>query len=253
MTRLRRVSPSQTTKDSIIVPHNTKGQPVDPNTWEPLVKGQIDVGHNYQFEERVMRKAAERVNMSQADYSKMMNDPKLYRLETRRNNRSHKFECPNYSEQVHAAFKTIRQFYNKQRSAQREAVVEARLKAKYGNKPHYKSTVQHTDGKHAIIGYSTRHPAHRSAQGSRSLSDIAASHKSAAAPTAKARAVLFFSVPLPHPIRRVAAVTPSAAASPAATAAVLDIAASLAVTDANHIFKELLWKIYVYSPAALPC
>ena len=75
MTRLRRVSPSQTTKDSIIVPHNTKGQPVDPNTWEPLVKGQIDVGHNYQFEERVMRKAAERVNMSQADYSKMMNDP----------------------------------------------------------------------------------------------------------------------------------------------------------------------------------
>ena len=69
MTRLRRVSPSQTTKDSIIVPHNTKGQPVDPNTWEPLVKGQIDVGHNYQFEERVMRKAAERVNMSQADYS----------------------------------------------------------------------------------------------------------------------------------------------------------------------------------------
>ena len=82
MTRLRRVSPSQTTKDSIIVPHNTKGQPVDPNTWEPLVKGQIDVGHNYQFEERVMRKAAERVNMSQADYSKMMNDPKLYRLET---------------------------------------------------------------------------------------------------------------------------------------------------------------------------
>ena len=80
MTRLRRVSPSQTTKDSIIVPHNTKGQPVDPNTWEPLVKGQIDVGHNYQFEERVMRKAAERVNMSQADYSKMMNDPKLYRV-----------------------------------------------------------------------------------------------------------------------------------------------------------------------------
>ena len=157
MTRLRRVSPSQTTKDSIIVPHNTKGQPVDPNTWEPLVKGQIDVGHNYQFEERVMRKAAERVNMSQADYSKMMNDPKLYRLETRRNNRSHKFECPNYSEQVHAAFKTIRQFYNKQRSAQREAVVEARLKAKYGNKPHYKSTVQHTDGKHAIIGLSLIH------------------------------------------------------------------------------------------------
>lgn len=185
MTRLRRVSPSQTTKDSIIVPHNTKGQPVDPNTWEPLVKGQIDVGHNYQFEEQVMRKAAERVNMSQADYSKMMNDPKLYRLETRRNNRSHKFECPNYSEQVHAAFKTIRQFYNKQRSAQREAVVEARLKAKYGNKPHYKSTVQHTDGKHAIIGYSTGHPAHRSAQGSRSLSDIAASHKSAAAAHSK--------------------------------------------------------------------
>ena len=201
MTRLRRVSPIQTTKDSIIVPHNTKGQPVDPNTWEPLVKGQIDVGHNYQFEERVMRKAAERVNMSQADYSKMMNDPKLYRLETRRNNRSHKFECPNYSEQVHAAFKTIRQFYNKQRSAQREAVVEARLKAKYGNKPHYKSTVQHTDGKHAIIGYSTGHPAHRSAQGSRSLSDIAASHKSAAAAHSKSSA------------------------------------ASLAVTDANHIFQ----------------
>lgn len=253
MTRLRRVSPSQTTKDSIIVPHNTKGQPVDPNTWEPLVKGQIDIGHNYQFEERVMRKAAERVNMSQADYSKMMNDPKLYRLETRHNNRSHKFECPNYSEQVHAAFKTIRQFYNKQRSARREAVVEARLKAKYGNKPHYKSTVQHTDGKHAIIGYSTGHPVHRSAQGSRSLSDIAASHKSAAAPTAKARAVLFLSVPLPHPIRRAAAVTPSAAASPAATAAVLAMAASPAVTDADHIFKELLWKIYVYSPAALPC
>lgn len=63
--------------------------------------------------------------------------------------------------------------------------MEARLKAKYGNKPHYKSTVQHTDGKHAIIGYSTGHPAHRSAQGSRSLSDIAASHKSAAAAHSK--------------------------------------------------------------------
>lgn len=68
MTRLRRVSPSQTTKDGIIVQYNTKGQPVDSNTWEPLVKGQIDVGHDYQLEERVIRKAAEWVNMSQADY-----------------------------------------------------------------------------------------------------------------------------------------------------------------------------------------
>ena len=95
MTRLRRVSLSRATKEGIIVSYNTKGQPVDPNTWEPLVKGQTDNGHKYEFEERVMRKAAERVNMSQADYNKMMNDPRLYRLETRHNNRSHKFECPN--------------------------------------------------------------------------------------------------------------------------------------------------------------
>ena len=180
MTRLRRVSLSRATKEGIIVSYNTKGQPVDPNTWEPLVKGQTDNGHKYEFEERVMRKAAERVNMSQADYNKMMNDPRLYRLETRHNNRSHKFECPKYSEQVHAAFKTIRRFYNKQRSAARDAAIETQLRTKYV-RPHFKSTVKQTDGRQSIIGYSTAYPAHRSNNGTRSLSEIAASHKSIAA------------------------------------------------------------------------
>ena len=161
MTRLRRVSLSRATKEGIIVSYNTKGQPVDPNTWEPLVKGQTDNGHKYEFEERVMRKAAERVNMSQADYNKMMNDP-------------------SYSEQVHAAFKTIRRFYNKQRSAARDAAIETQLRTKYV-RPHFKSTVKQTDGRQSIIGYSTAYPAHRSNNGTRSLSEIAASHKSIAA------------------------------------------------------------------------
>ena len=88
---------------------------VDANTKEVLKAGQIDKGHKAGYEERVMRKCAEKVHMSQKDYNKMMQDPRLYQFETSKNNRSHKFESKNYSLQLHNCFEVIRNYQGKHR------------------------------------------------------------------------------------------------------------------------------------------
>ena len=114
MSYLHRVSPNKTTSSQIQATYKD-GKIVDANTKEPLKAGQIDKGHKAGYEERVMRKCAERVHMSQKDYNRMMQDPRLYQFETSKNNRSHKFESQNYSLQLHNCFEVIRNYKGKNR------------------------------------------------------------------------------------------------------------------------------------------
>ncbi len=115
MSYLHRVSPNKTTSSQIKATYKD-GKMVDANTKEVLKPGQIDKGHKAGYEERVMRKCAEKVHMSQKDYNKMMQDPRLYQFETSKNNRSHKFESKNYSLQLHNCFEVIRNYQSKHRS-----------------------------------------------------------------------------------------------------------------------------------------
>lgn len=114
MSYLHRVSPNKTTSSQIQATY-INGKMVDANTKEPLIVGQIDKGHKSGYEERVMRKCAEKVHMSQKDYNKMMQDPRLYQFESSKNNRSHKFESNNYSLQLHNCFEVIRNYKGKNR------------------------------------------------------------------------------------------------------------------------------------------
>ncbi len=115
MSYLHRVSPNKTTSSQIKATYKD-GKMVDANTKEVLKPGQIDKGHKAGYEERVMRKCAEKVHMSQKDYNKMMQDPRLYQFETSKNNRSHKFESKNYSLQLHNCFEVIRNYQSKHRN-----------------------------------------------------------------------------------------------------------------------------------------
>ena len=115
MSYLHRVSPNKTTSSHIKATY-VNGKMVDANTKEPLVAGKIDKGHKAGYEERVMRKCAEKLHMSQKDYNKMMQDPRLYQFETSKNNRSHKFESKDYSLQLHNCFEVIRNYQGKNRT-----------------------------------------------------------------------------------------------------------------------------------------
>lgn len=115
MSYLHRVSPNKTTSSQIKATYKD-GKMVDANTKEVLKPGQIDKGHKAGYEERVMRKCAEKVHMSQKDYNKMMQDPRLYQFETSKNNRSHKFESKNFSLQLYNCFEVIRNYQSKHRS-----------------------------------------------------------------------------------------------------------------------------------------
>lgn len=92
MSYLHRVTPNKATSQNIEAIYNEKGQMLDANTKEVLVQGQIDKGHKHGYEEQAMRVCAERCHMTQKEYNKMMQNPKLYQFESSHNNRSHKFE-----------------------------------------------------------------------------------------------------------------------------------------------------------------
>lgn len=131
---LHRVQPNKATTAQIEGSYNSKGQMVDPNTGKVLEAGKIDRGHKYGYEERVMQKCAEKCHMTQGEYARMMQNPKLYQKEDRSSNRSRKFECKDYSTQLKNCFKVIREFQGKEKtqgkeSPQNAAKVQARTSA----------------------------------------------------------------------------------------------------------------------------
>ena len=116
MGHLRRVVPNKETTQKIKVETDSKGRMLDANTKEVLEPGKMDRGHKYGFEERVMQRCAEKCHMSQKDYNKMMQNFRIFQWETSRNNRSGKFECKDFSVQVHNCMEVIRSYYGKQRT-----------------------------------------------------------------------------------------------------------------------------------------
>ena len=116
MSYLHRVTPNKATSQNIEAIYNEKGQMLDANTKEVLVQGQIDKGHKHGYEEQAMRACAERCHMTQKEYNKMMQNPKLYQFEFSHNNRSHKFESKDRMEQLHKCFEVIRDYKGKNRN-----------------------------------------------------------------------------------------------------------------------------------------
>ena len=116
MSYLHRVTPNKTTSQNIEAIYNEKGQMLDANTKEVLVQGQIDKGHKHGYEEQAMRLCAERCHMTQKEYNKMMQNPKLYQFESSHNNRSHKFESEDRMEQLHTCFEVIRDYKGRNRN-----------------------------------------------------------------------------------------------------------------------------------------
>ena len=110
MSYLHRVTPNKATSQNIEAIYNEKGQMLDANTKEVLVQGQIDKGHKQGYEEQAMRMCAERCHMTQKEYNKMMQNPKLYQFESSHNNRSHKYESKDRMEQLHKCFEVIRDY-----------------------------------------------------------------------------------------------------------------------------------------------
>lgn len=118
---LHRVQPNKAITAQIEGCYNSKGQIVDPNTGKVLEAGKIDRGHKYGYEERAMQKCAEKCHMTQGEYAKMMQNPKLYQLEDQSSNRSGKFECKDYSTQLKNCFKVIREFQDKEKTHGKES------------------------------------------------------------------------------------------------------------------------------------
>ena len=116
MSYLHRVTPNKATSQNIEAIYNEKGKMLDANTKEVLVQGQIDKGHKHGYEEQAMRVCAERCHMTQKEYNKMMQNPKLYQFEYSHNNRSHKFESKDRMEQLHKCFEVIRDYKGQNRN-----------------------------------------------------------------------------------------------------------------------------------------
>lgn len=112
---MNRTALSATEKSQVAVSYNSKGQAVDPHTRQPLSKGKIDIGHRYGYEEKALQRCAERCHMTQKQYNQMIkeNAQKLFHLEDRTQNRSHKHECKNVREQNRKCMQLIREFKNK--------------------------------------------------------------------------------------------------------------------------------------------
>lgn len=149
MPDLYRVTPNKATAQNIEAIYNEKGQMLDVNTKEVLIQGQIDKGHKPGYEERAMRLCAERCHMTQKEYRKMMQDPRLYQFESSHNNRSHKFESKDYVEQLHKCFEVIRNYKGRNRNKVHEKYGKSDFtfssKAKTPNFNHSQNTV--TSGK----------------------------------------------------------------------------------------------------------
>lgn len=92
----RRVTLRKNTREQIEQrqPRNSEGQMVDPNTGQPLRPGEVDVGHKPGNEWRKRKADHEASGSTRQEVIETENNPDLYQLEDRSNNRSRRFEDP---------------------------------------------------------------------------------------------------------------------------------------------------------------
>ncbi|MBR1912462.1 MAG: HNH/ENDO VII family nuclease [Treponema sp.] len=112
---MNRTALNATEKSQVAVSYNSKGQAVDPHTRQPLNMGKVDIGHRYGYEEKALQRCAERCHMTQKQYNQMVkeNAKRLFHLEDRTQNRSHKHECKDFKTQNRKCMQLIREFKNK--------------------------------------------------------------------------------------------------------------------------------------------
>ncbi|WP_176954519.1 DUF6443 domain-containing protein [Niabella drilacis] len=89
-----RVKPRKKTLEKVNEnqPRNDAGEMVDPNTGEPLVDGETDLGHKPGNEWRKRQQMHKERGSSRKEVIEAENDPDLYQYEGRSNNRGHKYE-----------------------------------------------------------------------------------------------------------------------------------------------------------------
>ncbi len=76
-------------------PRNADGQMVSPNTGKPLKPGEVDVGHKPKQEWRVRKEMHKQQKSTRNQVIEAENNPDLYHLEPRGENRGHQFENKN--------------------------------------------------------------------------------------------------------------------------------------------------------------
>jgi len=90
----RRVRLRKATREEVQTrqPRNADEELVDPNTGEPLLSGEIDVGHKPGQEWRKRQQLHRDRGSTRDEVIEAENDPDLYQLEDRSENRSHRHE-----------------------------------------------------------------------------------------------------------------------------------------------------------------
>jgi RHS repeat-associated protein len=73
-------------------PRNVEGKMIDPNTKQPLIEGQVDIGHTPGNEWKKRKEIHQKQGSNRKEVIEAENNPNLYHLEDRSSNRSHKFE-----------------------------------------------------------------------------------------------------------------------------------------------------------------
>lgn len=142
---MNRTALNATEKSQVATSYNSKGQIVDPDTRQPLVKGKMDIGHRYGYEHRALVRCAERCHMTQAEFNQMIkeNVNRIFHWQDRTQNRNHSHECKDRKVQIRKCMELIRSFkyknsknnkLNKQSSKVRNSKSTAKARATKGMK-----------------------------------------------------------------------------------------------------------------------
>ena len=75
-------------------PKNEKGEPIDPNDRKPIGDDKTDIGHKTGQEWHRRKEMHNEKGSSRKEVIEEENNPDLYQIERRSNNRSHKYEKP---------------------------------------------------------------------------------------------------------------------------------------------------------------
>ncbi len=145
---------------------NNKNQAVDPNTKQPLVKGKIDLGHKFGYEEYAMQKFANRMHLPAKDYHAMMKNPRIYQWEDQHENRSGKHECREFRTQLKNYMNLYRE-YRQNKEQNNKKRVNSRTQKARASKSSVRSRNMRTQTRNARTSRIAKARSGRTIQGAR--------------------------------------------------------------------------------------
>ena len=115
-THLHRPSFTKQERLDLLGPTDKKGFYRNCHDNKTLRPEETDLGHRYGYENKALIRCAERYGMTQKDFNKMVKDPKIYQQESKKDNRSGKFECKDTKLQDQKCTELINKYYEKVRA-----------------------------------------------------------------------------------------------------------------------------------------